>query len=97
MLTAVDGFDQEEIQIGSLDEKGAFLRADQEEPLQISTQVGRFKVKKNLPVQSKAASSWYEFIANCLEKKEVVPGPENPRLGFPTHTCRQQDVLWNEI
>jgi hypothetical protein len=81
MLTAVDGIDQEEIQIGSLDIKDAFLMADQEEPLQVTTKAGKFKVKKNLPGQRKAAKSWYEFIANYLEKKGVTFCPENPCLG----------------
>ena len=81
MLTAVDGIDQEEIQIGSLDIKDAFLMADQEEPLQVTTKVGKFKVKKNLPGQRKAARSWYEFIANYLEKKGMTFCPENPCLG----------------
>ena len=81
MLTAVDGIDQEEIQMGSLDIKDAFLMADQEEPLQITTKVGKFKVKKNLPGQRKAARSWYEFIANYLERKGVTFCPENPCLG----------------
>jgi hypothetical protein len=81
MLTAVDGIDQEEIQIGSLDIKDAFLMADQEEPLQITTKVGKFKVKKNLPGQRKAPRSWYEFIANYLEKKGGSFCPENPCLG----------------
>jgi hypothetical protein len=81
MLTAVDGIDQEEIQIGSLDIKDAFLMADQEEPLQVTTKAGKFKVKKNLPGQRKAAKSWYEFIANYLEKKGVTFCTENPCLG----------------
>ena len=81
MLTAVDGIDQEEIQMGSLDIKDAFLMADQEEPLQVTTKVGKFKVKKNLPGQRKAARSWYEFIANYLEKKGMTFCPENPCLG----------------
>ena len=72
MLTAVDGINQEEIQIGSLDIKDAFPMADQEQPLQITTRVGKFKVKKNLPGQRKAAKSWYEFIASYLEKKGVI-------------------------
>ena len=72
MLTAVDGIDQEEIQIGSLDIKDAFLMADQEQPLQITTKVGKFKVKKNPPGHRKAAKSWYEFIASYLEKKGVI-------------------------
>ena len=55
--------------------------ADQEEPLQVTTKVGKFKVKKNLPGQRKAARSWYEFIANYLEKKGVTLCPENPCLG----------------
>ena len=81
MLTAVDGIDQEEIQMGSLDIKDAFLMADQEEPLQVTTKAGKFKVKKNLPGQRKAARSWYEFIANYLEKKGMTFCPENPCLG----------------
>lgn len=81
MLTAVDGIDQEEIQIGSLDIKDALLMADQEEPLQVTTKVGKLKVKKGLPGQKKAARSWYEFIADYLGKKGVTFFPENPCLG----------------
>eukprot|EP00435_Cladocopium_sp_Y103_P030397 s650_g7.t1 len=81
MLTSVDGINREDIMLGSLDIKDAFLMADQEKPLQISTKVGKFKVKKNLPGQRLAARSWFEFISSYLETKDVQFCTENPCLG----------------
>eukprot|EP00435_Cladocopium_sp_Y103_P032112 s1247_g8.t1 len=81
MMIGVDEVPPEEVQIGSLDIKDAFLMADQEQPVQIATKVGRFKVLKNLPGQRLAARAWYDFLASFLVKKGIEFSKENPCLG----------------
>lgn len=66
MMVGLDGVLPGDVQIGSLDIKDAFLMADQEKPVQITTKVGRFKVLKNLPGQRLAARAWYECLASFL-------------------------------
>ena len=81
MLLGVEGVPREQLVIGGLDVKDAFLMASQEEPVQITTKSGRFKVMKNLPGQRLAAKAWYEFLASFLEKRGVEFSKENPCLG----------------
>ena len=81
MMLGVEGLDRDEVLIGSLDVKDAFLMAEQDRPLQISTGVGRFKVKRNLPGQRIAAKSWYDYLASYLQKKGFEFCRENPCLG----------------
>ena len=57
MMLGVDGVPREELQIGALDVKDAFLMASQEEPVQITTTNGKVKVKKNLPGQRLSCQS----------------------------------------
>ena len=47
MMLGVEGVSQDQLQIGALDIKDAFLMASQEEPVQITTKKGKFKVLKN--------------------------------------------------
>ena len=81
MLLGVDGVPREELQIGALDVKDAFLMANQEEPVQIRTKNGRYKVKKNLPDQRLAAKAWYDYLVSFLKKRGVEFSKENPCLG----------------
>ena len=55
--------------------------ASQEEPVQITTKKGKFKVLKNLPGQRMAAKAWYDYLADFLEKKGAQFSTENPCLG----------------
>jgi hypothetical protein len=80
-LLGVEGVSRDQLQIGGLDVKDAFLMANQEEPVQITTKAGKFKVMKNLPGQRLAAKAWYEFLAAFLEKRGVEFSKENPCLG----------------
>ena len=68
MMLGVEGVPQDQLQIRGLDIKDAFLMASQEEPVQITTKAGRFKVMKNLPSQRLAAKAWYDFLASFFEK-----------------------------
>ena len=81
MMLGVEGVPRDQLQIGGLDVKDAFLMASQEQPIQITTKGGRFKVLKNLPGQRLAAKAWYEFVAAFLEKRGVDFCKENPCLG----------------
>lgn len=81
MMLGVEGVSQDQLQIGALDIKDAFLMASQEEPVQITTKKGKFKVLKNLPGQRMAAKAWYDYLADFLEKKGVQFSTENPCLG----------------
>jgi hypothetical protein len=81
MMLGVDGVDRDQLQIGSLDVKDAFLMTNQEQPVQIGTKNGKFKVLKNFPGQRMAAKAWYEYIATFLEKKGIKFSKENPCLG----------------
>ena len=81
MMVGLDGVLPGDVQIGSLDIKDAFLMADQEKQVQITTKVGRFKVLKNLPGQRLAARAWYECLVSFLEGKGVQFSKENPCLG----------------
>eukprot|EP00435_Cladocopium_sp_Y103_P029767 s1934_g7.t1 len=81
MLLGAEGIPREQLQIGSLDVKDAFLQAHQEEAVQIYTKNGKFKVLKNLPGQRLAAKAWYEYLATFLKKKGVEFSTENPCLG----------------
>ena len=80
-MLGVEGVSRDQLQIGGLDVKDAFLMANQEEPVQITTKAGKFKVMKNLPGQRLAAKAWYEFLAAFLEKRGVEFSKENPCLG----------------
>ena len=81
MMLGVDGVPREELQIGALDVKDAFLMASQEEPVQITTTNGKFKVKKNLPGQRLAAKAWYDYLVSFLKKRGVEFSKENPCVG----------------
>ena len=81
MMLGVDGVPREELQIGALDVKDAFLMANQEEPVQITTTNGKFKVKKKLPGQRLAAKAWYDYLVSFLKKRGVEFSKENPCMG----------------
>lgn len=52
--------------VGSLDVKDAFLQVPQERPLQISTNIGKYKVLRNLPGQRVGAKAWFEHVQQHL-------------------------------
>ena len=81
MMLSVDGVPREQLQIGALDVKDAFLMANQEEPVQITTKNGKFKVKRNLPGQRLAAKAWFDYLVTYLMKKGVEFSKENPCVG----------------
>ena len=59
----------EDVVIGSMDIKDAFLQVDQEEPLRVRVEAGEFIVHKNLPGQRLGAKAWFDHISNFLKEK----------------------------
>ena len=53
--------------MGSLDIKDAFLQVDQKKELQATTNLGRFRVLKNLPGQRQGAQAWFNHLVEFLE------------------------------
>lgn len=60
---------QDDVMIGSMDIKDAFLQVKQEEPLRIVVETGEFIVHKNLPGQRLGAKAWFDHISNFLKEK----------------------------
>ena len=74
-------FGNREVVLGSLDVKDAFLQVPQEKPVQIVTELGRFKVVRNLPGQRIGARAWFDYFVSFLEQRGFSFCPENPCLG----------------
>ena len=60
---------EDDVMIGSMDIKDAFLQVEQEEPLRIAVETGEFIVRKNLPGQRLGPKAWFDHISNFLKKK----------------------------
>ena len=80
-MRSMDGVECSEAVIGSLDVKDAFLQVDQEKPVRITTKVGHFRVRKNLPGQRIGAKAWFDHITQFMMHRGFVFCPENPCLG----------------
>ena len=85
--------------MGSLDIKDAFLRVDQKKELQ-ATNLGRFRVLKNLPGQRQGAQAWFNHLVEFLESIRFSFCKKNACLGrkadqvFCAYPCRWHPVLW---
>ena len=95
-------FGARHVVLGSLDVKDAFLQVPQERPVQIITELGRFKVVKNLPGQRIGARAWFDHFVSFLEQRGFSFCPENPwsmlgengRQDSTSHSCGRCDVHW---
>ena len=63
------GRSEEEVMLGTMDIKDAFLQVPQEEPLRLRMQGGDFIVLKNLPGQRIGAKAWFDYFSKFLAEE----------------------------
>ena len=80
MMRNVEGFNQEELAIGALDIKDAFLMVEQEKKVQVTTHFGRYRINRNLPGQRLGAKAWFLHLTKFLKEKGFTFCDENPCL-----------------
>ena len=62
-LKEAAGRSEEEVMLGTMDIKDAFLQVPQEEPLRLKMLGGDFIVLKNLPGQRIGAKAWFDYFS----------------------------------
>ena len=65
-LKEAAGRSEEEVMLGTMDIKDAFLQVPQEEPLRLKMPGGDFIVLKNLPGQRIGAKAWFDYFSTFL-------------------------------